>query len=261
MTHSTNTFYVNDNYPLTAEVFASDGTTPVLPDSATIDIVNQTTGATIVSGDSCTVASGIATYFVVEGSDVSSNADRYIGYMRVEIDSSTTQTIAIPFSVLDKGSYLVVERWRRKVEDSAPTEDHIADEHGRDWVDQAVAYLNGRYSTGYTSTLGLIAPTATSNDVEFIARVASLFARAAWWAGKGNYRDSEISFDGTPFQREWEMIQLTIETSMNEGWWTTDMGGTTFNRDNVFFDGVKLDSPDYWYRWSTEPDPDTEIPI
>lgn len=261
MAHSTNNFYLNDNYPLTTDVFSADGETLVLPIDATIDIVNQITGATFVTNETCTVASGIATYYVLSGSSVSQTPGRYMGYMRVQIDNNVAQTIAIPFDVLDKGSYLVVERWRQKVEDSAPSELHIDNEHGRDWIDQAVAYLNSRYAFGYTSVLGSMSPAASASDMEFVAIVAALMARTAWWAGKGSWRDEEMSFDGTPFQREWEWLETRLQGKSDEGWFDETMGGTVYNRDNVFYQGIKYDSPDYWYRTSTEPDPETEIPI
>src|SRR4029077_12303150 len=128
-------------------------------------------------------ASGLATYYVLSGSTVAQNSGIYMGYMRVTLDAITTQTIAIPFDVLDKKSYLAVDRWRSKVIDSAPDQEHINDEHGREWIDQAVDFLNRRIALGYTSLLGTITTVPTSNDLEFIAMVASLMTRSACWAG------------------------------------------------------------------------------
>lgn len=261
MTHLTDDFYVNDNYPLSVDVFATDGLTPVLPLSATIDIINENSGDTYISGDTCQVASGLATYFVLSNSNVSQTAGNYVGYMRVMIDSSVTQTQAIHFNVLSKGSYLAVDRWRRKVEDSAPSEEHTSDEHGRDWIDQAVGLLNNQYDTGFSSTLGVLSGTSTSADIEFVAQVASIMARTAWWAGKGTWRDEEMSFDGTPFATEWKRIETYIASQQSDGWFDDDAGGTSYNRDRVYYRGIKYDSPTYWERDSTDPVPDTEIPI
>jgi hypothetical protein len=261
MSHTSNDFYINDNYPLTVDVFAADGETPVLPESATIDIINQTSGVEVVTGASCQVASGLATYYVLSGTDVALNAGNYVGYIRVVIDADITLTQAVPFNVLTKGSYIAVDRWRHKVQDSAPSEDHISDDHGRDWIDDAVGYLNTKYDTTYLSTLGVITPAPSAGFVELVARVASLMARSAWWAGKGTWRDAEMSFDGTPFAAEWAALEATVSVALNDTWFDLDIGGTVYNRDNVFYDGVKYDSPDYWYRTSTQVDPDTEIPI
>ena len=254
-------FYVNDEYPLTIDVYADDGVTPVLPDAATIDIFNQVTGDQPVAGASCSVSSGLATYLVLSGSTVGQTSGRYIGYMRVEIDANNARTLAIPFDVLDKASILPVMRWRSKVRDASPDDDHISDAHGREWIDSAVDFLNKRYETGLSSILGTISPTPSTTEVDFIASVASLLARYSWWAGKGTWRDSEMSFDGTPFQTEWERLESAILTSANDDWFATDMGGTVYNRDRVYYDGVKYDSALYWERLSTDPEPSTEIPI
>lgn len=254
-------FYVNDNYPLTADVFAPDGVTPVLALGATIDILNQTSGSTVVTGGSCVVASGLATYYVLSGSTVSQTPGIYIGYMRVTFDAVTTQTIAIPFDVLDKSSYMAVDRWRNKVEDSTPDLEHLSDENGREWIDQAVAYLNGRFDLGYTSLLGALTPIPTQNDLEFIASVASLMARTSWWAGKGNYKDAEISFLGTPFQEEWNKLEEQISFITAEDWYGDTSSADMFNRDRAYYDGLKYDSPNYWRRQSTDPAPRTDIPI
>lgn len=256
-------FYVNDNYPLSTDVFDIDGITPVLPVSATVDILNQTTGTLVVSNGSCLVASGVATYYIESGSTVAQNSDRYVAYMRVQITSEIAKTIQLPFDVLDKASVLPIFRWRAKVSDSAPDFDHIDDAHAREWIDQAVAFLNERHSIGYSSVLGKISPTPDANTLEFITRVAALMARTAWWAGKGTYRDSEISFDATPFAAEWAAIEQTLQRVANDEWFdfpATD-SVTMYNRDKVYYDGIKYDSPDYWWRDSGDTDPDTEIPI
>jgi hypothetical protein len=226
-----------------------------------IDVVNQITGVTVVTGATCAVASGLATYLITSGSFIAQTPGRYVGYMRVQLDAQTADTFALPFDVLDKGSYLVVDRWQRKVADSAPTQDHDDDEHARDWIDQAVDYLNRKYTLGYTSVLGMVNPHPDSTAVEMIASVASVMARAAWWAGKGNWRDAEMTFDATPFKDEWDRIDAEITRLLDTGWTDNSFSGTMFNRDSVYYDGVKLDSPDYWNRWSTEPEPNTEIPI
>ncbi len=258
-------FYLNDNYPLTADVFAPDGVTPVLPQSATIDIVNQVTGDTLVTEGSCTVASGLATYYVLSGSDVAQNPGIYMGYMRVTFDAITTQTIALPFDVLDKKSYLAVDRWRNKVEDSAPDSEHISDEHGREWIDQAVDYLNGRFALGYTSLLGTISPAPTTNDLEFIASVASLMARTMWWAGKGNWKDGELSYFGTPLQQEWEklddQIGIIVSATDGEDWFSDTTSADMYNRDRTYWDGRKYDSPHYWHRNPGDTIPVSDIPI
>jgi hypothetical protein len=255
-------FYVNDNHPLHVDVFGEDGATPVLPLSATIDIVNQSSGATIISNGSATVASGLATYYVLSGSDVAQTSGKYVGYMRVQITSTVAETQMLHFDVLSKSSNLAVERWTRKVESVAPSAAYMSDDHARDWIDQGVDFLNGLYATGYTSTLGAIVPAPDTATLDFIVRVAALMARTAWWAGKGTWRDDEMSFDATPFADEWASIRSEVVNLRDDGWFTDpDMGGTVYNRDNVFYDGVKYDSPDYWYRTSTQIDPDTEIPI
>lgn len=256
-------FYVNDNYPLTVNVYDSDGVTPILPVSATIDIVDQDLNTLVVTNASVSVASGLATYFILSGSDVAQSPGHYIGYMRVTIDANNSKTIAVPFDVLSKSSALGIFRWRAKVEDAAPSEEHTSDGHARNWIDQAVDFLNRRYTTGYTSTLGNISPSPTTNDLELIIQVAALMARTAWWAGKGTYRDSEISFDATPFAAEWAAIEQTLQRVTNDEWFdfpATD-SVTMYNRDKVYYDGIKYDSPDYWWRDSGDTDPDTEIPI
>lgn len=255
-------FYVNDNPILHVEVLDADGESPVLPVSATIDIVNQTTGSTVVANDFAQVASGLASYSVVSGSVVSQTPGKYVGYMRVQITDEEAETQLIHFDVLSKTSNLAVERWTRKVEASAPSAEYMSDDHARDWIDQAVDFLNRQYATGYTATLGSIDPAPATSDLDFIVRVAALMARTAWWASKGSWRDDEMSFDASPFRFEWAAIKEDIEARAGDTWFTDlDMGGTVFNRDNVFYDGVKYISPDYWYRTSTQTDPDTEIPI
>jgi hypothetical protein len=98
--------------------------------------------------------------------------------------------------------------------------------------------------------------------MEFFASVASLMARTAWWAGKGNWRDSEMSFNGTPFEEEWMKIQSVIEKVNADNWFADiSFNGTMFNRDHVYYPGIKWDSPDYWERNSTDPEPIAEIPI
>lgn len=254
-------FYVNDNYPLTVNVYDSDGVTPILPVSATIDVVDQDLNTTIVTNGNASVSSGLATYFILSGSDIAQSPGHYIGYMRVQIDANNAKTISVPFDVLSKSSALGIFRWRQYVEDAAPSEEHTSDSHARNWIDQAVDFLNREYDTGYTSTLGTLDPTPPTKDLDFFIRVAALMARTAWWAGKGTWRDDEMSFEHTPFEREWNKLQGEIQRRQEDLWFSDPVGGTVYNRDNVFYDGVKYDSPDYWYRTSTQTDPDTEIPI
>lgn len=255
-------FYINDNPTLHVDVYEVDGETPLLPVSATIDIVNQTTGTTVVTNGVATVASGLATYYILSGSTVAQTPGKYVGYMRVQITSTVADTQMIHFDVLSKSSNLAAERWTRKVEGSAPSIEYMSDDHARDWIDQSVDFLNREYTTGYTSTLGTISPAPDTATLDFIVRLAALMARTAWWAGKGTWRDDEMSFDAEPFQHEWASIRTEIGQRSTDDWFTDpDIGGTVYNRDNVFYDGIKYDSPDYWYRTSTQTDPDTEIPI
>ena len=255
-------FYTG-NYggPLSVDVFAADGETPILPLSATIDILNMTSGVTIVSSATCLVASGLAAYVIPSGSPATLNPGRYVGYIDVLIEAGNMQTEEVYFNVYAKTSYLIIERWKAKVQDSALDDVHIDDDAAREWIDQAVGWLSLNYGLGYSSVLGAITPAPTNSDTELIASVASLMARAAWWSGKGNWRDAEMSFNGTPFETEWLRIATTLQRTQAEGWFTDPIGGDTYNRDHVYYQGKKYDSPLYWERDSTDPVPDTEIPI
>lgn len=249
------TFYIGDYGPVPAAVTQEDGTTPALPLSATADIINLHTGDVVISGATCSVEMGTAAYIIPSGSPITATAARYAAYISVEIDATTKQTVQVPFDVLDKSSYLVVDRWRRKVEFAAPTDDSISDQEGRDWIDQAVDMLAGDYGFEYSSTLASITPTASRSTIEYVASVAALMARTAWWAGKGNWRDEEMSFDGTPFENEWARLSSKLVVGNVNDWfvapdWTVvkDM----YNRDKTDAFGIP-DEPDdlfhqVWYR-------------
>lgn len=257
-------FYLDDYGPVTATVTDLDGT-PILPLAGRCTVVNQHTGAEIVTNASCQVASGSMTYFIPQGSPITTTSARYVAYMQAEIDVSSALTVQVPFDVLDRSAYLVVDRWRRKVEFSAPDtwdgSDPISDEEGRDWIDQAVDLINRYWDTGYTSTLASISPAPTHNDIEFIATVASLLARTAWWAGKGEWRDDEQSFSASPFNVEWNRIFGILRDKQEEGWFDgvddPTVSYDNYNRDRVYSPGVKLDSGGYW--WVSLPD--DEVPI
>jgi len=253
-------FYVEDyGGPLTIDVFASDGETPILPVSASIDIINMETGALVVSNDTCLVASGLASYFIPEGSPATATAGRYVGYISVLIEVGNKLTEEVYFNVYDKTSYLIVERWRAKVEDSAPTPDHIDDDSAREWIDQAVGWINKRYASGYTSVLAAIDPAATDYDTEFIASVASLLARRAWYAGRGSYRDDEISYDARALQTEYEDLEKYFVDINTSGLYDTidDAAVTNRNRDGVFYRGrwyedlFPISNP-YYDSWTGE---------
>lgn len=257
-------FYLNDYGPVTADVLDPlDGFTPILPLSGTATFVNQHTGVAVVQDAGCTVASGTCTYTIPDGSPITETSARYIAYMSVVIDASTKKTLAIPIDVLDKGSYFVVDRWRRKVEFSAPDyapdgSDPLSDAEGRDWIDQAVDMINRYWETGYSSTLASITPNPTTNDVEFIASVASLMSRTAWWAGKGEWRDDEMAFSDGPFRVEWNRVFDVLQQNSGDDWYedydaaTSSEQWDNYNRDRIFYPGVKIDSPDYW--WVIEED-------
>lgn len=256
-------YYLNDYGPVTATITDVDGETPILPLSGTATIVNQHTGDVIVSDASCQVASGSITYLIPDGSPLTTTSARYVAFLTAEIDSTTKTTLAVPFDVLDKASSLVVDRWRRKVEFSAPPNapdgsDPLSDEEGRDWVDQAVGLINRYKDTGYTSTLAAITPSPTANDIEFIATVASLMARTAWWAGKGDWTDDEMAMRTNPFTVEWNRIFAILRANDGDEWWEESLDGSTFqfnnyNRDKVYGPGIKYDSTDYWYPYDRYP--------
>lgn len=247
-------FYVGDAGPVPATVTDVDGVTPVTPESATANIVNQHTGELVIDGGSCSVEEGIASYVIPDGSPVTQVAGRYVAYIRVVIDPNTISTVAVPFDVLDKSAYLVVDRWRRKVEFAARDSESISDEEGRDWVDQAVAYLRREFELGYNSTLGAITPDAgvdapAASDIELIADVAALMARTAWWAGKGTWRDEELSFDASPFREEWEALRAEITSKTSAGWFVDPEVQEQWNmrnRDNINRFGNPQDR-DYYY--------------
>jgi hypothetical protein len=237
-------FYVGDyGGPLTVNVFAADGETLLLPQSATIDIYNMETGNLVVDDGVCLVASGSASYVIPEGSPATDTSGRYVGYISVLIETGNKQTEEVYYNVYEKTSYLIIERWRAKVEDSTLTPDHIDDDKAREWIDQAVGWINKRYESGYTSVLAAITPVATDSDMEFIAYVASVLARRAWYAGRGSYRDDEISYDARALKAEYDDLEkyfVDINTSGLYGI-LDDSTVTNRNRDGVFYRGL-------WYE-------------
>jgi hypothetical protein len=255
-------FYVLDfGGPLTVNVFGADEETPVLPVSATIDIINMDSGATVLTGGVCAVASGLAAYTIPDGAPYMAVPGRYVGYMAVLIEAGNKQTEEVYFNVFSKSSTLIIERWRAKTEDSAPTADHVDDDEAREWIDQAVGWINNRMASGYTSTLASIAPAPTATDTEFIASVASLLARTAWYAGRGTYRDDEISYDARAIANEWEALDKYFEGLNTSAIYDViDVSGDTFdgvtnrNRDHVFWRGKYFDEIDsvnypYYASW------------
>lgn len=253
---SSQTFFVNDKGPLSANVYDADGVTPVTPASATIDVVNQHTGVQVVNGGACSVDVGLASYLVTPA--VTATAGRYVGYMRVVIDGNEERTIPLYFDVLDKGSYLIVDIWRRKVLLSAPNGDAISDDAARDWIDQAVSHITRHYFDIGSSILASISPAPSAGDRELIAQVASLMARSSWYAGKGNWSDEEMRFSAEPFIEEWRFLQRLLTRRAEEALFVSY---EDFNRDRVVYDGIKLDSPDYWWKPAGAPETGTDIPI
>lgn len=254
-------WFFKGNYggPLTTKVFENDGVTPKLPLSATITVLSMDTGAVVVENAICQVATGSAFYSIPSGSPITSSSAHMVAYMDVLVESGNLLTNPIYFDVLDKGSYLIIEKWRKKVENAAPSDDLLEDEDAREWIDSAVALVAKRYGvTTYTSTLGLLTPAPAINDMEFYAEVASLMARTAWWAGKGNWRDEELSFNATPFKDEWERLDKIMSSASNEQMYAVY---DVFNRDRVLADYRKYDSPLWFYQLSGSTQPDTDIPI
>jgi hypothetical protein len=252
--------YVN-NYggPLRTDVFDSDGITPKLPLSANITVLNMDTGETVVSDEACAVESGSAYYTIPSGSPITSSSAHMLAYMDVLVESGNLLTNRIAFDVLDKSSYLILDTWRRKVSESAPSDDLTTDEAARDWIDDAVAEVSRRYGiTTYTSTLGALSPTPTANDRQFYASVAALMARTAWWAGKGTWRDGEMSLNVSPFKDEWDRLDAVMQASANADMFAVYQ---TYNRDNVLEDSHKYDSPLWPYVLSGSTVPDTIIPL
>lgn len=247
-------FYVGNYGPLTANVYGADGITPAAAQSATIDIIRQETGEIVAAAQVADVSQlGKAVYLIPPGATYMETPGHYVGFMHVVLSDTEKKSIPIQFIVLDLSAYLIVQSWQRKVEKAAPSKDDIRDEAAREWIDDAVSFLNDRYATGYTSTLGSLTPIPDANDIEFIARVASLLARTAWYFGKGNWRDSEMSFDGTPFQAEWKNLEATLESAQMSEFF--DAGGDMYNRDHTYYRGVKITSPDFWTDDETVPVP------
>lgn len=240
-------------------IYASDGVTLLLPVSATVDILNMDAGTSLVSAGTCTVASGSASYTIPSGSAVTSSSAHCVAYFAVEVTADSRRTYVTYFDVLDKASYLILDRWRRKVESSSPDDSLITDEAARDWIDDAVDYVHNTWGiTDYTSTLGVISPTPTSDVVEFYASVASLMARTSWWAGRGRWRDGEMSLDPGPFRDEWERLRASMQARADKGVFAVF---EVFNRDHVYDDGHKWDSPLWPYLPSGTSQPVTDIPI
>ena len=245
--------------PLRTEVFESDGVTEKLPLSATITVLNMDSGTTVVSNAACQVETGSAYYNIPSGSPITSSSAHMVAYMDVLVESGNLLTNPIYFDVLDKGSYLILDLWRRRVEESAPSDELLEDEDARDWIDAAVTYVNRHYrDTGYTSVLGSISPAPTANDREFFVGVASLMARTSWHAGKGKWRDEELSLDPGPFKDEWDRLDRLMSKDADRNLMAVF---ESFNRDRVQGDGYKEDSPLYWYQPSGSTAPVTTIGI
>jgi hypothetical protein len=249
------TFYVGDYGPVPAAVTEEDGVTPATPIEATATVVNLHTGSAIVSDAVCYIEPGTAAYIIPDESPITATAARYVAYISVTIDATTRQTVAVPFDVLDKSSNLIVDRWRRKVEFAAPNLEAISDQEGRDWIDQAVSHLNGHYfDTGYTSVLASLTPStgveaAGPNEIELFASVAALMARTAWWAGKGNWRDEEMSLDTSPFWREWSDLKDIISASAVVDWYSGVSDPleqhNMYNRDKIDIYGFPNEPDNY----------------
>jgi len=253
-------FYFVGNYggPLRTEVYEDDGFTPKLPLSATITILNMDAGTTVISNAPCLVASGSAYYSIPSGSPITSSSAHMVAYMDVLVESGNLLTNPIYFNVLDKASYSLITQWRRKVENSAPSIELLEDEDARDWIDAAVAVASRRYGvTTYTSTLGALTPAATANYREFYAELASLMARTAWHAGRGKWRDEELSLDPGPLADEWARLDLIMTAGSNNDIFSRV---DHYNRDHVFRDGSKYDSPLYWQLPSGSVYPLTDVP-
>ena len=230
----------------------------MVPVSATIDIINMNDGSIVVNDGVCIVTSGLASYVIPEFSPATATAGRFVGYITVLIEVGNKQTEETYYNVFEKTSYYILERWRAKVQDSALTEDHTDDDAAREWIDQAVDWINKRYASGYASTLGAVTPTPTLTDLEFIASVGSFLARKAWYAGRGSYRDDEISYDARSIAAEEAAFDQYFE-NLNESGMYDILGGTTTsvtnrNRDGVFYRGRYYDEPDpmnfpYYDEW------------
>lgn len=251
-------FYVGDyGGPLSVNVYAPDGETPLLPVSATIDIINMSDGSTVVNDGVCIVSSGLASYVIPEASPATATAGRYVGYITVLIEIGNKQTEETYYNVFEKTSYYILERWRAKVQDSALSEDHTDDDAAREWVDQAVDWIKRRFEDSpYASVLGAVDPLPTAKDMEFIASVASLMARTAWFAGRGTWRDDEMSYDARGLQAEWDVLdQFFTDLSVSGIYDTIEPEAVTnFNRDGVFYRGRYYDEPDsvnfpYYRTW------------
>ena len=240
-------------------IYASDGINLLLPVSATVTILDMDAGTTLVGSGTCSVASGSASYLLPSGSAVTSSSAHCIAYFAVERTSGSQQTYYTYFDVLDKGSHLILDTWRRKVSESAPSDELITDEAARDWIDDAVAEVGRRYGiTTYTSTLGALSPTPTANDRQFYASVAALMARTAWWAGKGTWRDGEMSLNVGPFAAEWARLDTVMQAASDANLFAVYQN---YNRDNVLEDSFKYDSPLWPYVLSGSTVPDTIIPL
>lgn len=242
-------FYVGDAGPVPATITDELGD-PITPLSATATVVNVHTGQVVALNEACVVGPGVASWPMPAGHTASLNSARYVAYITVDIAAGERITAAIPFDVLDKASYFAVDRWRRKVEHSAPDEDAISDEEARDWIDQAVDHLAGHYGFAYGSTLASLTPAADRPTVEFVASVAALMARTAWWAGKGNWRDEEMSLDTSPFWQEWDALKPSLQSTLTSGWFTghddPNEVNSMYNRDKVDSNGF-ADIPDDYY--------------
>jgi hypothetical protein len=233
-------FYVG-NYggPLTVNVYSQDGVTGILPTSATVDIFDLNTGTQVLDDGTADVTSGLASYSIPQGASYMGAAGRFVAYFDVLIETGNLQTEEVYFNVYEKASNLIIERWRLKVQNANPGEEFIDDDSARDWIDSAVGWINKRYASGYTSTLASIDPVPTDYDMEFIASVASFLARKSWWAGRGTYRDDEISYDARALAAEEAKLEDYFVDLDTSGIYDTITPETVTNRnrDGVFYRG------------------------
>lgn len=251
-------FYIG-NYggPLTVNVYAADGVTPVLPISATVDIFDMSDASQVLDDGAAVVTSGLASYTIPEGAPYMDAAGRFVAYFDVLIETGNKQTEEVYFNVYEKASSLILERWRLKVGNANPGEEFIDDDAARDWIDSAVGWINKRFTSGYTSTLASIDPSPTDYDMEFIAHVASVLARKAWWAGRGSYRDDEISYDARGLQAEEAALDTYFADLDSSGIYDTILpeAVTNRNRDGVFYRGRWFEdlfpiSNPYYDQWT-----------
>lgn len=252
-------FVGNYGRHIEADVYDTDGVTQVLPLSATVTVLNMDSGTTVLSTTAASVETGSAYYNIPSGSAITSTSAHMVAYLNVLVSSGNLRTYPVYFDVLDQASYLAIREWRRAVEEAAPSDELTEDDDARHWIDAAVAYVNKHYrDTGYTSVLGALSPAPNAPTRSFFVGVASLLARTSWYAGKGKYRDEELSFDPGPFKDEWDRLDTLMAKDADKSLMAVY---ESFNRDRVQGDGYKEDSPLYWYQPSGSTAPVTTIGI